>query len=589
MISMRAATLWMITLALLSACDRQPPQPAQPLDETALAVKIAEDFVDGYYRQFPEEAAESGYQQAPDDRFSTQSPTALNDWYLQIDNWISALQGIDADSLRGTTAEIPYRFALSRLQALRGMRVCQSATWNVNPTWTGWQSRAVDVFSVQPVDSEVQRAAALRRLEDLVRVVKDQRGLLLEGMRNDYRAANSNVQAVILQMDALIALPIEESPYYSPALRSGDAAFAEQWRSIYDKRLLPALRDYRKFLAEDYVGREAVGVAANPRGRECYENAIRYWSTLGMSPEDIHRKGLSEMARIQGEMLQIAQRSFGTSDVSGLLSQLRSDERYTFGSEAEMLDYVRDAVERAARQMDAFFGFLPDVALQIVPSPAYEKDSGGGYYSAGSSDGSQPSIYRVGTYNPRGISKAGVEATAFHESYPGHHLQNIVALNSPGLHPVQRYVYVSGYSEGWGLYAERLADEIGLYSSDLDRLGMLSNEAYRAARLVIDPGLHVMGWSRDDAIQYMMEHTTEGIDAASGEIDRYIAVPGQATSYLLGSLEIQRLRARAQTALGAEFDIREFHDRILTHGQVSLPMLRDSINAWIAERQVSSD
>ena len=174
---------------------------------------------------------------------------------------------------------------------------------------------------------------------------------------------------------------------------------------------------------------------------------------------------------------------------------------------------------------------------------------------------------------------------AFHESWPGHHLQVTVALLNEDLHPVQRYMFVSGMAEGWGLYSERLADEAGLYSSELSRLGMLSNEAFRAARLVVDPGIHVLGWTRDEAIDYMLENTAEGFDAVSSEVDRYAAVPGQATSYLIGSLEIQRLRAHAQEQLGDDFDIRAFHDRVLADGGVTLPMLGASIEAWIEEER----
>jgi uncharacterized protein (DUF885 family) len=187
----------------------------------------------------------------------------------------------------------------------------------------------------------------------------------------------------------------------------------------------------------------------------------------------------------------------------------------------------------------------------------------------------------VGTYNPTAISKAGPESTAFHESYPGHHLQMTVALRNESAHPIFRYMTVSGTVEGWALYTERLADEMGLYSSDLARLGMLSNEAYRAARLVIDPGMHVMGWTRDEAMQYMLDHTTESRGGVESEVDRYSAVPGQATSYLIGSLEIQRLRRRAEEALGDDFDIREFHDQVLAAGGVTLPMLSATIEAWI--------
>ena len=303
-----------------------------------------------------------------------------------------------------------------------------------------------------------------------------------------------------------------------------------------------------------------------------------------MTAEEIHRAGLSQMARIQSEMLQIAKDSFGTDDVKGLLTELRTNPEYTFGSEQEMLDYIGAAVQRGKEAVPDWFGNVPDADLIILPSPAYEKDSGGGFYSAGAADGSRPGTYQVGTYNPQGISKAGPESTAFHESYPGHHMQVSLALTNSSLHPILRYIGVSGSVEGWALYTERLADEMGLYSSDISRLGMLSNEAYRAARLVVDPGMHVMGWTRDDAIQYMLDHTAEGIDSLTSEVDRYAAVPGQATSYLLGSLEIQRLREKAELALGDDFDIREFHDRILANGGVTLPMLGTTIDAWIAEQ-----
>ncbi len=294
--------------------------------------------------------------------------------------------------------------------------------------------------------------------------------------------------------------------------------------------------------------------------------------------------GLSEMSRIQTEMHHIASESFGTEDLKGLLETLRTDPQYTFESEEAVLEYVRMAVARGKAEVGNWFGSAPDAPLIIKPSPAYEQDSGGGFYSAGSAEGSRPAIYQVGTYNPQEISKAGVEATAFHESYPGHHFQNIVAMLNRDLHSILRFMYVSGTAEGWALYTEKLADEMGIYSSDLDRLGMLSNEAYRAARLVIDPGLHVMGWTREEAIEYMLKHTASGYVGSASEIDRYIAVPGQATSYLLGSLEIQRLRRKAEETLGDDFDIKVFHDKVIADGSVSLPMLRESVNEWIADR-----
>jgi uncharacterized protein (DUF885 family) len=208
--------------------------------------------------------------------------------------------------------------------------------------------------------------------------------------------------------------------------------------------------------------------------------------------------------------------------------------------------------------------------------------TGGGFYSAGAADGSTPGTYEFGTHEPRELNRAGgFEATTFHETYPGHHMQVSVGLEGPGVHPVLKYLFSSGLGEGWALYSERLADEAGLYTADVDRLGMLSNEAFRAARLVVDPGMHALGWSREQAVDYMLANTAASRGEVESEVSRYIAVPGQATAYLTGSLVIQELRREAEAALGARFDVRAFHDRVIKDGTITLTMLQASIHEWI--------
>jgi uncharacterized protein (DUF885 family) len=438
---------------------------------------------------------------------------------------------------------------------------------------------------VQPVDTATERKAALARLTDAARYIRNEISNLRRGQELGYTAGQNNVEAVVEQVTALLETPAEDSPFYSPAARSSDADFVAAYKTILQSDMHDAMLAYRDFLSNDYRGHDSPGVGANPDGAACYAASVRFWSSVSMDAEDIHRMGLSEMARIQSEMLEIARNAFATEDVKALLEELRTNPKYTFASEQDMLDYITAAVARGKAAVGDWFGNVPDVELVIAPFPDYEKNSGGGWFSSAAADGSRPATYLVGTYNPTGISKAGVESTAFHESYPGHHLQSAVALANKSAHPILRYMYVSGAAEGWALYCEKLADEMGLYSSDLARLGMLSNEAYRAARLVVDPGMHVMGWSRDEAIQYMLEHTAESPNSIAKEVDRYSAVPGQATSYLLGSLEIQRLRKHAEDALGERFDIREFHDRILEHGGVTLPMLGANIESWIRHKR----
>lgn len=568
----------------LASCSRSPEvAPAGDVNPGADVNRIANEFLSAYYEQFPEEVYEVGYPDAPADRFGDHSADALTRWYAAVDGWLRELDGIPVASLAGTPEALTYVFTRERLQAIADRRVCRMELWNISPTWTGWQSSVIATLAVQPVATAAEKSAALARARDTGRFVRTEIANLTRGMDEGYLAPASNVAAVLDQMDALLETPLEDSPFMSPAERAEDAAFAAEYSDIVENSVLPAVAAYRDFLAQNYAGRERIGVGANPDGDDCYRASVRYWSSLAMDPDDIHRSGLSEMARIQTEMLSIAESAFDTRDLEALFVRLRSEPEFTFESEEQMLGYVKAAVERGREAVPKWFGQVPDAELVVVPSPAYEQDSGGGFYSAGAADGSRPGKYQVGTHNPTGISRAGTEATAFHESWPGHHLQISIALLNEELPPILRYVFVSGSVEGWGLYAESLADEMGLYSSELSRLGMLSNEAYRAARLVVDPGIHVLGWTRDEAIEYMLAHTAEGYESISAEVDRYAAVPGQATSYLVGSLEIQRLRRHAEEALGERFDVREFHDQVLANGGITLPMLAARIDAWIEE------
>jgi uncharacterized protein (DUF885 family) len=275
-------------------------------------------------------------------------------------------------------------------------------------------------------------------------------------------------------------------------------------------------------------------------------------------------------------------RSFHTSDVKAVLERLRTDRRYLFKSRQELIDYSAAALLRAKAAAPNWFGLLPKADVRIEPYPAYRERNAPGEYNAPAEDGSRPALFYISAYQAETKSRAGIESTAFHETIPGHHLQNAIAIERKEIHPIGRYIGSSGYAEGWGLYAEMLADEMKLFSSDVDRLGMLSSQAFRASRLVVDTGMHVFGWQRQQAIDYMLARTTETPDDVASEIDRYIIWPGQATAYMLGMLEIQRLRAEAQQKLGSRFDIKAFHDRVLEDGAVPLGYLTEKIRNWIA-------
>ena len=570
--------------ATLSCTPADAPKSSGP---AATALRVAQEFVDGYYHQFPEEAFEVGYPDTPMDQLGDRGPAAMAAWRAREDRWLVELRAIDPATIVGTDAAVPYAFTLDRLEAWEGRRVCRTELWNVSPTWTGWQSLLASTFAVQPVATATERTDALARLRAVPGYLDTDVANLKAGMAAGYLAPSSNVTAVLRQVDAMLASGPEKSPFYEPASRAGEALIAGGAKGVIADSIFPAIRRYRDFLAGEYHGREQAGVSANPDGAACYAASVRFHTSLAIDASEIHQTGLREMERIQAGMKQIAQQSFGTGDVKALLQRLRTDPRYTFRSEEDVIAYARAAVDRAAVAVHDWFGFVPDAKVMIKPFPAYQQASGGGFYSAGSLDGTRPGTYELGTYRPETISKAGMEATAFHETYPGHHLQMSVALYGKGVHPVLRYVYVSGMAEGWGLYSELLADEMRLYSSDMDRLGMLSNQALRAARLVVDPGMHVLGWTRDQAIQYMLDHTAESRGSIESEVDRYLAVPGQATAYMTGSLEIQRLRHDAEARLGDRFDIKGFHDTVLRDGAVALPMLQRAVDRWVQERRGS--
>src|SRR5687767_7094844 len=569
-----------------AACGGPAPEP-QKSDVADRVRMVAKEFVDGYYHQFPEEAYEVGYPDTPMDRLGDRSAAAMTTWRAKEDAWLASLTAVDPGQLEGTDAGNPYAFTRDRLEASVARRVCRTSEWNISPTWTGWQSMLSSTFGQQPVTTEAERATALTRLRAVPAYLDTEIANARAGMAAGYLAPASNVRAVIAQADAMLAGAPDSSPFFDPAARSKNTLFGKDAGTLIAEAINPAIRRYRDFLQKEYRGREAVGVSANPDGAACYAASLRFHTSLSVDPKTVHDTGLQELARIEGEMAQIARASFKTGDVKALLNRLRTDRQYTFRSEKDVLAYARAAVDRAEGRVRDWFGFVPDAKLIVKPFPAYQKASGGGFYASGSQDGTRPGTYELGTYQPEKISKVGMEATAFHESYPGHHLQMSVALFGKGVHPVLRYIYVSSTAEGWGLYSERLADEMKLYSSEMDRLGMLSAQAFRAARLVVDTGLHTMGWTREQAIAYMLAHTAESRGYLSSEIDRYLAVPGQATSYMIGRLEIQKLRSDAQRQLGPRFDIKGFHDVVLHDGAVTLPMLRVAVARWVRERAAS--
>jgi uncharacterized protein (DUF885 family) len=344
----------------------------------------------------------------------------------------------------------------------------------------------------------------------------------------------------------------------------------------------PAMARYRDFLRDSVLpvarAEDKVGVRNVPDGDTCYAAMIRRYTSLELTAQEIHEIGLRETKRIMGEMRALGAKVLATENLEETLTRLRTDPALYFDTRDSVEEQASEALARAREAIPQYFGILPEAPCEVVRMvPHEEKHSTIAYYRQPALDGSMPGRYFINTYAPETRPRYEAEALAFHEAIPGHHLQIAIAQELQDIPEFRKHTGVTAYVEGWALYTERLADEMGLYSGDLDRIGMLSFEAWRACRLVVDTGMHAMGWSRQQAIDFMLANSALAENNIVNEVDRYIAWPGQALAYKLGQLEILSLRAEAKQAAGDAFDIRKFHDVVLRNGAVSLTTLRQIV------------
>ncbi len=348
--------------------------------------------------------------------------------------------------------------------------------------------------------------------------------------------------------------------------------------------VVPGFRRFLEFLREEYVpaAREEIGCSALPGGEEFYAFRVRRFTTLDVTPEDVHETGLREVARIRDEMDALIGRVGFRGGFAEFVEHLRADDRFYFDTPEELLREVAFILKSMDGKLPRLFEKLPRLPYGVEPVPDYvAPKTPAAYYKPGAADGSRAGIYAVNTYDLRSRPRHEVEALSLHEAVPGHHLQ-IALQQELDLPEIRRFSGFTAFVEGWALYAERLGLEVGFYEDPHSDFGRLTYEIWRACRLVIDTGIHAFGWTRRQAIDYMAENSALSRHTIETEIDRYIAWPGQAIAYKIGELKIRELRERAESALGARFDVREFHDVVLRNGAVPLTVLEELVESWIA-------
>lgn len=434
--------------------------------------------------------------------------------------------------------------------------------------------------------------AGRRRFDGFALYLDRATGRMKEGLRNGHVQPRIVTEKILAQLDAELAHPPEDSPFYAPiksmpaSISAADRArLAKAYRDGIEKTVHPAMKRLRTFMAGDYLAAGRVarpGLAGMPDGRAYYRSLLEQQTTTRLTPEAIHAQGLAEVARIRAEMEAVRVKVGFSGDYAAFVQHLQDDPRFKFESEEVLLEGYRKIQQRVDAALPRYFSTLPRAACEVRPVPREQQGSSSAYYLIGTPDGTRPGVFFVNTSNLPTRTSPRMTALFLHEGVPGHHLQGSLAAEDAALPPILRFGWNPGFGEGWALYAEWLGQEMGLYDDPYQYFGRLDMEMLRAVRMVVDTGLHDKGWSRDEAIDYMLANTTLDRDAAVQEIDRYIVWPGQAPSYKVGELTIRKLRRDAEVALGPDFDVRRFHAAVLDTGALPLHVLDAKIQAWTA-------
>jgi uncharacterized protein (DUF885 family) len=573
-------------VSLNAQLSTQPPATADSARDDVIrrVTAIADEFVAESFVRYPAQypaAARHG-------ELGDNSLAALLAWQQKEDRWLEQLKQIDSERLVGTPEWVIHGTLRERLEATREQRVCHEELWGVNH-FAHWHVAMPALAGRQPVGTQELREQALSRFAKLPRYIDTEITNLRQGLRMGYSAPKVTVELTVTQLNELLLLQPEKSPFLDPARRDAVPEFVNQWRTLVAGQIHPAVERYRNFLRDEYLpaARETVGVFGNPNGAACYRAQVRERTSLAASPDELFMRQMRQLdEETEAFSRQMAKRAKGTSDPRTMLEKLFAEPASRFASREEAVATAEALTRRSESELAKVFTRLPTQKLVVEPIPTFQEAKAAfGQYGGGPPSG--PAVFLLNllrAMEPGG--KLRIESLVFHEGMPGHHLE----ANRTREVAVHRLVgplrqHQSAFREGWAIYATQLAYEQGLFSSDAARTAWLYARANGRAFAVAEIGMHLKGWSRQQAIDFLSKYRVSTSDEIESEVDRSIAVPAGALAYSLGSQQIFDLREHAGQALGSKFDLREFHDRVLEYGPVTLPMLREMIDRWIASKR----
>ncbi|MBI2933041.1 MAG: DUF885 domain-containing protein [Planctomycetes bacterium] len=509
-----------------------------------------------------------------DDRLPEIDAAARERDTREIKTLLARLKAIDAASLPETD-RVSWDILRLQMEWFLEQLDHKFYQWEVDQMM-GPQVWFPELLNYHPLDDETGQRNLLARWRAFPRIIEQHLGNLREGIAEKRVAPRVAVERVAGQIDAMLAAP----PFPAGLQKVKNAALKADLTKAIDEAILPAYRSLAEFLKRGYPARDAVGVSAIPGGREAYEYCVRMHTTTSFTAKELHQIGHEELSSIHKEMRAIAK-----GDEKAFLAAQMKDPRNFHTRKEDLLRSFEDILAEVEARLPQFFDRLPTLRCVVKPIEEYrEKDAPAAYYYSPPEDRSRPGIFYANTYKPQTRPRFNEIALAVHEAIPGHHLQIALAIETD-LPVWRRHTHFTAFVEGWALYSERLADEMELYETDLDRFGMLTCQAWRACRLVVDTGIHALGWSREQAIGFFRDNVALGAPETANEVDRYIIWPGQALAYKVGQREIQALRREAQATLGARFQPSDFHDVVLRNGALPLSTLRGVVREWVAGRK----
>jgi len=592
---MRTQTLKTLALILALGCfsaahgDAVKAAPATVQARVAAQNALFEEYYQNDLKTHPESATSRGDYRY-NDRLDDYSLAAIKSEHAGDQGFLARLNAISTSGF-SEQDNLSHEVLRDTLQQLNDNYRFKEYEMPVSQM-SGPHVHLADLPLAVPFDTLQQYQDYLARLHQIPRVFSQTEEVLRAGMKDQLMPVRFLLEKVPAQCQGVIAadpflLPTRKFP---PGISADDQLrLTNEITKTVNDEVLPAYRAFADFIAKDYAphGRTTLSVASLPGGNQRYLNDIRYRTTVSnLSPEQIHQIGLREITRIQADMLTIAHKE-GFKDLASFRESLKTNPKYRPTSAAQIVADFRRYIAQMQPKLPELFGFIPGSPVTVEAIPDFQAAMAT-HYQTGTPDGKRPGRIVVATANFAQRTLIDDEATAYHEGIPGHHMQLSVAQKLTNLPKFRQHSHNSGYIEGWALYAEQLGKEVGFYQDPVSDYGRLSSELFRAVRLVVDTGIHSMGWSRDQVVAFFRQSAAVDEPTIQAETDRYIAWPAQALSYKLGQLKFRELRDRAQKELGPKFDIRSFHDEMLSGGVLPLDLLDARTNSWIRSQKAKS-